>query len=37
MHVPESEFVERCALEDLHAAADENDKQALEAILVASF
>ena len=26
MNIPESEYIERCALEDLHAAADEIDK-----------
>ena len=25
MKIPESEFIERCALEDLHEAADESD------------
>ena len=27
MNIPESEFIERCALEDLHCAADESDRQ----------
>ena len=28
MNLSESEYIERCALEDLHAAADESDKEA---------